>query len=72
MTDAQKLIMGFCDKVIKKDELIKGLKESNGCYVDKKSGIKMFTKSFIEGEDINTDANTDADADDEADDGAND
>lgn len=66
MTDAQKLIMGFCDKVIKKDELIKGLKESNGCYVDKKSGIKMFTKSFIEGEDI------DADADDEADDGAND
>lgn len=70
MTDAQKLIMGFCDKVIKKDELIKGLKESNGCYVDKKSGIKMFTKSFIEGEDIDADINTDAD--DEADDGAND
>lgn len=70
MTDAQKLIMGFCDKVIKKDELIKGLKESNGCYVDKKSGIKMFTKSFIEGEDIDADVNTDAD--DEADDGAND
>lgn len=70
MTDTQKLIMGFCDKVIKKDELIKGLKESNGCYVDKRSGIKMFTKSFIEGEDVNTDA--DVDADDEADDGAND
>ena len=69
MTDAQKLIIGFCDKVIKKDELIKGLKESNGCYVDKKSGIKMFTKSFIEGEDVNTDVD---DADDEADDGAND
>lgn len=66
MTDAQKLMMGFCDKVIKKDELIKGLKESSGCYIDKKSGIKMFTKSFIEGEDI------DDDADDEADDGAND
>lgn len=70
MTDAQKLIMGFCDKVIKKDELIKGLKESSGCYIDKKSGIKMFTKSFIEGEDIGADVNTDAD--DEADDGAND
>lgn len=62
--------MGFCDKVIKKDELIKDLKESNGCYVDKRSGIKMFTKSFIEGEDIDADVNTDAD--DEADDGAND
>ena len=66
MTDVQKLMMGFCDKVIKKDELIKGLKESSGCYIDKKSGIKMFTKSFIEGEDI------DDDADDGADDGAND
>lgn len=72
MTDAQKLIMGFCDKVIKKDELIKGLKESNGYYIDKRNGIKMFTKSFIEGEDIDDDANANADADDEADDGAND